>query len=124
MPDSVHDGTPLEAVDTAWLHMEERTNLMMVTGLFLLDGPLDVDDLRETLRERVTDRFPRLRHRVRDNGTGASWASDPQFDLRAHVHRMALPRPGGPAALREVVSDLMSTPLDFTKPLWQWKKIA
>ncbi len=119
MPDSVHHGTPLGAVDTAWLHMEQRTNLMMVTGLFLLDGPLDVDDLRETLRERVIDRFPRMRHRVRENGTSASWASDPHFDLRTHVHRMALPRPGGKKALREVVSDLMSTPLDFTKPLWQ-----
>ena len=119
MRDSVHDGTPLGAVDTAWLHMEQRTNLMMVTGLFLLDGPLDVDDLRETLRERVTDRFPRMRHRVRENGTGACWARDPDFDLRTHVHRMALPRPGGLVALREVVSDLMSTPLDFGKPLWQ-----
>jgi WS/DGAT/MGAT family acyltransferase len=99
--------------------MEQRTNLMMVTGLFLLDGPLDVNDLRETLRERVTDRFPRMRHRVKASGAGASWASDPEFDLRAHVHRMALPRPGGTVALREVVSDLMSTPLDFTKPLWQ-----
>jgi WS/DGAT/MGAT family acyltransferase len=99
--------------------MEQRTNLMMVTGLFLLDGPLDVDDLRQTLRERVTDRFPRMRHRVRENGTGACWARDPEFDLRAQVHRIALPRPGGRSALREVVSDLMSTPLDFAKPLWQ-----
>ncbi|HET9315759.1 MAG TPA: wax ester/triacylglycerol synthase family O-acyltransferase [Vicinamibacteria bacterium] len=119
MPDSVHDGTPLGAVDTAWLHMEQRTNLMMVTGLFLLDGPLDVHDLRETLRERVTDRFPRMRYRVRENGSGARWVRDPEFDLRTHVHRMALPRPGGLPALREVVSDLMSTPLDFAKPLWQ-----
>lgn len=119
MPDSVHDGTPLGAVDTAWLHMEQPTNLMMVTGLFLLDGPLDVNDLRETLRERMTDPFPRLRHCVHQNGAGAVWAADPNFDLRAHVHRMALPRPGGMAALRDVVSDLMSTPLDFTKPLWQ-----
>jgi WS/DGAT/MGAT family acyltransferase len=99
--------------------MEQRTNLMMVTGLFQLDGPLDVDDLRETLRERVTDRFPRMRHRVREGRAGACWARDPEFDVRTHVHRMALPRPGGPVALREVVSDLMSTPLDFAKPLWQ-----
>ena len=37
MPDNVHDGTPLTYVDTAWLHMEDPTNLMMVTGIFLFD---------------------------------------------------------------------------------------
>jgi WS/DGAT/MGAT family acyltransferase len=119
MPDKVRDGTPLGPVDTAWLHMEDPTNLMMVTGLFLVDGPLDVDDLRETLRERMIEPFPRLRHRVRQEGSSAAWVDDPHFDLGAHVHRMALPRPGGLGALRDVVSDLMSTPLDFTKPLWQ-----
>jgi WS/DGAT/MGAT family acyltransferase len=119
MPDKVHDGTPLGLVDTAWLHMEDPTNLMMVTGMFLLDGPLGVDELRETLRERMVERFPRLSHRVQQQGSSAHWVEDPTFDLAAHVHRMGLPAPGGPGALRDVVSDLMSTPLDFTKPLWQ-----
>lgn len=119
MPDTVHDGIPLGAVDTAWLHMEDPTNLMMVTGLFQLDGPLDVGDLRETLQERMLEPFPRLRHRVRQDGSSAHWVADPTFDVAAHVHRMALPRPGGVQALRDVVSDLMSTPLDFSKPLWQ-----
>lgn len=119
MPDNVHDGMPLGPVDTAWLHMEDPTNLMMVTGLLLLDDPLDADDLRETLRERLTERFPRLSHRVHQQGWSAHWERDPTFDLGAHVHRVALPGPGGPRALRDLVSDLMSTPLDFTKPLWQ-----
>jgi WS/DGAT/MGAT family acyltransferase len=119
MPDRVHDGTPLTSVDTAWLHMEDPTNLMMVTGLFVVDGPLDVDLLRATLHERMTERFPRLTHRVRQDGSSAFWERDATFDLGAHVHRMALPRPGGLGALRDVVSDLMSTPLDFSKPLWQ-----
>jgi WS/DGAT/MGAT family acyltransferase len=99
--------------------MEDPTNLMLVTGLFLVDGPVDADVLRATLRERMTERFPRLSHRVRQEGSSAFWEKDATFDLGAHVHRMALPRPGGPAALRDVVSDLMSTPLDFSKPLWQ-----
>jgi WS/DGAT/MGAT family acyltransferase len=119
MPDRVHDGTPLSPVDTAWLHMEDPTNLMMVTGLFLLDGPLDRELLCATLRERMAERFPRLTHRVRQEGSGAFWQRDPCFDLGAHVHRMALPGPRDLRALRDVVSDLMSTPLDFSKPLWQ-----
>jgi WS/DGAT/MGAT family acyltransferase len=56
---------------------------------------------------------------VRQRGTTAAWTADPNFDLAAHVHRVGLPGPHGPESLREVVSDLMSTPLDFSKPLWQ-----
>jgi diacylglycerol O-acyltransferase / wax synthase len=119
MPDNVHDGTPLTYVDTAWLHMEDPTNLMMVTGIFIFDRPLDLARVRDTLEERMVNRFPRLRHRVKQDGSSARWVEDPTFDMDAHVHRIALPAPGDLGALRDVVSDLMSTPLDFTKPLWQ-----
>jgi WS/DGAT/MGAT family acyltransferase len=119
MPDNVHDGTPLTYVDTAWLHMEDPTNLMMVTGIFIFDRPLDLTRVRDTLQGRMADRFPRLRHRVKQDGSSAHWVEDPTFDMDAHVHKMALPAPGDLGALRDVVSDLMSTPLDFSKPLWQ-----
>ena len=119
MPDNVHDRTPLTYVDTAWLHMEDPTNLMMVTGIFIFDRPLDLVRVRDTLQERMADRFPRLRHRVKQDGSSAHWVEDPTFSLDAHVHKIALPAPGDLGSLRDVVSDLMSTPLDFTKPLWQ-----
>ncbi len=99
--------------------MEDPTNLMMVTGIFRLDRPLPLALLRDTLQARMTDRFPRLRHRVRQDGSQAVWVADRTFDVGAHVHRLALPEPRGAAELRDVVSDLMSTPLDFSKPLWQ-----
>jgi WS/DGAT/MGAT family acyltransferase len=119
MGDNVVDGTPLTPVDTAWLHMEDPTNLMMVTGIYVFDGPVDFARLRETVRVRMVERFPRLRHRVAQGTVGARWVKDPTFDLDAHVHRIALPSPGDGRALRDTVSDLMSMPLDFTKPLWQ-----
>lgn len=119
MPDNVAHGTSLTPVDTAWLHMEDPTNLMMVTGIYVFDEPLDFARLKDTLRVRMVERFPRLRHRVHQSGASARWVKDPTFDLDAHVHRIALPTPCDDRALRDVVSDLMSTPLDFTKPLWQ-----
>jgi len=113
MPDKVHDGTPLGLVDTAWLHMEDPTNLMMVTGMFLLDGPLGVDELRETLRERMVQRFPRLRHRggvASDRGLvpdpeSIAEAFEAEYRaMRAWVARRArpakAPRPGGRPATR------------------------
>jgi diacylglycerol O-acyltransferase / wax synthase len=114
------DGTPLDAVDTAWLHMEDPTNLMMVTGIYVFDRPLDFARLKDTARFRMAERFPRLTHRVVEHATSATWEPDPTFDIDAHVHRAALPAPGDTRTLQEMVSDLMSTPLDFSKPLWQF----
>ena len=119
MGDNVADGTPLTPVDTAWLHMEDPTNLMMVTGIYVFDEPVDFARLRDTVRVRMVERFPRLRHRVKQSGAAARWVKDPTFDLDAHIHRIALPGPCDDRALRDTVSDLMSTPLDFSKPLWQ-----
>lgn len=119
MGDKVADGTSLTPVDTAWLHMEDPTNLMMVTGIYIFDEPVDFERLKDTVRVRMVERFPRLRHRVKQSGTTARWVKDPTFNLDAHIHRIALPGPGDDRALRDTVSDLMSTPLDFSKPLWQ-----
>ncbi len=119
MGDNVVDGTPLTPVDTAWLHMEDPANLMMVTGLYVFDEPMDLARLKDTLRVRMVDRFPRLRHKVRQSGASAYWVEDRKFNLDAHVHRIALPAPCDAGVLRDTVSDLMSTPLDFSKPLWQ-----
>ena len=113
---------PLSAVDTAWLHMEEPTNLMMVTGVLVFDEILDFGRLAALMKERLL-RVPRLTQRIVDPRLPFApprWETDPTFDLRAHLHRVALHPPGDQAALRELVSDLMSTPLDFSKPLWQF----
>lgn len=106
-------------VDTAWLRMELPNNLMMITGVFVFDEPLDFERFRATLEQRFL-RFERFRQRAVETRRGARWEVDPHFDIANHVHRIALPAPGNHAALQELVSDLMSAPLDTTKPLWQF----
>ncbi len=112
----------LSPVDTAWLRMEDPTNLMMITGIFMFDEPLDFLELRETLRSGLL-RYDRFRQRVVQPVIPAIppyWEYDANFDLDAHLHRIALPSPGNQLALEELVNDFMSTPLDFSKPLWQF----
>src|SRR5581483_8220371 len=46
------------------------------------------------------------------------WEDDPNFELDRHIHHIALPAPGDRLALQELASDLISTPLDRSKPLW------
>ena len=111
----------LSPVDSAWLHMDDPTNLMMVTGVCLLDGPIDYARVKHTVEARLLtlERFQmRLVERSLNVGV-PHWEVDPTFDYYSHVHRVALPEPGDMAALHDFMSDLASTPLDESKPLWQ-----
>jgi WS/DGAT/MGAT family acyltransferase len=94
---------------------------MMVSGVLTFARPVDMEKLKIVLQERwLTHR--RLRQRlVRPDLPLARpyWEADPNFNLNAHVHRVALPEPGDEAVLQAFVSDLVSTPLDYSKPLWQ-----
>ena len=109
------------SVDAAWLRMDEPTNMAMVTGVLTFNAPLDIQRLKATLTNRLLS-IKRFRQRVKEPSRPLGlprWEPDPHFDLNAHLHRIALPAPGGEVALQELASDMMSTPLDFTKPLWQ-----
>jgi len=106
-------------VDTAWFRMERPTNLMMITAVLITETPLDVKRLREVVEERflIHERF---KQRPLQEGRHTYWETDPDFDLNRHIHRTALPGLAGKTELQELVSDLRSTPLDFSKPLWQF----
>jgi WS/DGAT/MGAT family acyltransferase len=112
---------PLSNVDTAWLRMEDPTNLMMISGVMVFGGPIDFERLKATIEHRLL-RWDRFRQRVVHPrlplGT-LYWEDDPDFDLRYHLQRAALPPPGDQAALQEAASLLASTQLDFSRPLWQ-----
>lgn len=112
----------LSNVDAAWLRMDEPTTMMMITGVLTFKKPINLDHLQAVLEHRWL-KFDRFRQRlVRPSMPGAKayWETDPYFDLRSHFHRIALPSPGNQEALQRMVSELMSTPLDFSKPLWQF----
>jgi diacylglycerol O-acyltransferase / wax synthase len=109
------------SADAAWLHMDRPTNLMVVYSLMLFDEPISLAQLAEVYESRLIVQYPRFSQRVEDGFLplqGASWVDDPNFDLQRHLHHIGLPVPGGIAALQEVVGDLMATPLDRSKPLW------
>ena len=109
----------ISGVDTAWLRMECPTNLMMIVGVLMFDGRLAVARVRRTLERRFLA-FRRFRQRAVQDATGAWWEDDPNFDMDSHLHRVALPGKADKAELEALVSDLASTPLDFTKALWQF----
>jgi diacylglycerol O-acyltransferase / wax synthase len=109
----------MPAPDAAWLHMDRPTNPMVVNSVIWFDQPLDWERAREVFAHRIVDRFPRFRRRVSDPlGRTPRFEDDPEFDIEQHMHRLALPAPGDQNALQDLVSDLITPPLDPTRPLW------
>jgi diacylglycerol O-acyltransferase / wax synthase len=111
----------LSSADTAWLHMDRPTNLMVINSLLLFDKPVDWDRVKQITQRRLVDRYPRFRQRVVESRVPLrtpKWENDPDYALEHHMHHLALPAPGDAAALQELVSDLMMMPLDRNRPLW------
>ena len=110
---------PLSAVDAAWLRMDRPTNRMLICGMMLFEQRVELPLMKDVIRRRMLC-FHRFRQRVVGNGAGACWETDEDFDLDWHVRRMALP---AGASLEQVAGDLVSTPLDRSRPMWQFHLI-
>jgi diacylglycerol O-acyltransferase / wax synthase len=51
---------------------------------------------------------------------GLQWVEDEEFSMDYHFQRVSLEEPGDMPQLQTLVSEMMSTPLDYRRPLWQF----
>jgi len=111
---------PMTPVDAAWYHIDGPVNTAMITSVLLTRKRLDFDRVRAVYAARLP-RFERFRSRVVESGLPLAtphWEEMPDFDVDQQLHHIALPAPGGKAALTALINDLASTPLDHARPLW------
>jgi diacylglycerol O-acyltransferase len=113
----------LSSSDMSSLLAERGPIHVHVGATIVLKGkPPQLDELLRHVERRLA-LVPRFRQRVTHTPLGLDnpvWADDARFDVRWHVRHTALPKPGSEAQLRELVGRVMSEPLDFTRPLWQF----
>jgi diacylglycerol O-acyltransferase / wax synthase len=95
---------------------------MHVAGLMLFDGePPPYERLLEMTESRLHV-VPRYRQKLAFVPFGQGrprWVDDPHLNLRYHIRRTSLPRPGTEAQLRSLAGRVFSQPLDRDKPLWE-----
>jgi WS/DGAT/MGAT family acyltransferase len=108
----------MAAVDTAWLRCDRPVNPMVIVGVLMLEGPLDLEKLRRTIAAKLLA-FDRFRQRVEPAISGYWWSDDRHFNIDRHIKRARLPGLGRRAELEHFVADLASHPLDMSRPLWQ-----
>lgn len=119
---SGESGTPLTAVDIAWLRMDDATNLMHVHGVLPLAGEVTWEQAAKPFAERLA-KIPRFNQRVaRDDSRGGRlvWVDDADFDLHRHLAEETLPAPGDDAALARTIERHLAQPFDRAHPLWQF----
>jgi WS/DGAT/MGAT family acyltransferase len=115
----------LSALDSIFVASELPGMPQHVGGLTLLDPSQAPDFGFEKLLAVVDERIrlaPRYTRRLREvvAGLDRPWlVDDSDFDVRRHVHRIAVPAPGGMRELAELAGLLFAPPLDRGRPLWE-----
>ena len=117
----------LSGLDASFLYLETPAQLMHVCGVIVLDpgdharAATPSSAFRAEIDRRVRD-VPEFTRRLRKVPLGLDhpiWVHDRHFDIDRHVHRLALPSPGGRAELAELTGHLAGLPLDRSRPLWE-----
>jgi diacylglycerol O-acyltransferase / wax synthase len=112
-------------MDATFIHMETPDMHLHVVGTLVLDpstmpGGYSFETIKNTIAQRIhlIPPFRRKLVSVPFNLANPVWIEDPDFDLDAHIHRIAVPAPHTMRELAEVVNDIASRPLDRSRPLW------
>jgi diacylglycerol O-acyltransferase / wax synthase len=112
----------LTALDSAFLQLEDQHSALHIGSVAVFEGPVPgVAVVRDALAAKLP-LVPRYQQRlltVPGSLGRPVWEDDPDFALVDHVHRAALPAPGGEAELQELVGRIMSEPLEHDRPLWE-----
>lgn len=116
----------LSGLDASFLYLEDRAQHMHVCGLLLLDtttmpGGYDFEAIKAEIDRRVSP-IPLFHRKLMTPPGGIGhplWVRDEEFDIDLHVHRAAVPSPGGPEELSKFCAHLAGIPLDRSRPLWE-----
>jgi diacylglycerol O-acyltransferase len=114
----------LTALDATFLEVEDSDPhvSLAVGGVSIMEGPApSYDEFVSAFAERVPT-IPRCRQILRTHPLDLGppeWVDDAHFDISRHLHRLALPHPGGDAELFQMIANVMERRLDRERPLWE-----
>ncbi len=117
----------LSGIDSLFLDIETNACPTHVGSLMLLDpgsapAGFGFSAVMQLLESRL-DLAPQFRRRLVKTPLNLDhpyWIEDPEFEIENHVRHRALPAPGSRAQLEELVCDIISRPLDRSRPLWEY----
>jgi len=99
-----------------------HTHTLKVAVVDAAESELSFDLFRQTLLRRL-HRLDPLRYKLIDipwRVHHPMWLENCQVDLDYHLRRVQVPSPGGRRELDEVIGQVATTPLDRSRPLWEF----
>ncbi len=105
--------------DTFFLYLEREGQPLNVACTCEFDGAISIGACRRYVESKL-DLLPRYKQRAifpPFNLGLPTWESDPNFDIRNHVHRVVL-KGGTDTDLKAVTAKVISSTLDRSRPLW------
>jgi len=116
----------LSPLDASFLYLERPSELLHVGAVSIVDGVVPFEPFSSMIGERLGTlrRYRQRPLRPLLDLTAPAWEEDLDFDPRRHVHRVAVPAPGGEPELGRVVDELFARRLDARQPLWEAYLIA
>jgi WS/DGAT/MGAT family acyltransferase len=111
-PMFIYSDTPETPMEVAYACVFDPTGL---------DGGYSFEHVTGVLQTRIPTLQP-FRRRLIPVPLGLDhprWVDDPDFDLANHLHRTALPEPGGHPEFRAKVAEVMGRPLTPEQPPWE-----
>ena len=118
----------LSGLDASFLYLETSAQLLHVCGVIVLDPETIPGAATTSTSSRTSSSAgsPTSRcstassSRCRSGSTTRCGSIDDDFDIDRHVHRMAVPSPGGDRELADLCGHLAGIPLDRSRPLWEF----
>jgi diacylglycerol O-acyltransferase / wax synthase len=115
----------LAGLDSSFVYLENEATPMQVATTCVFDpstaaGGYSFARVRRVVEDRLHLLVPFRRRLVEMPGRihRPVWVDDPDFDLDQHLHRDALPSPGGPVELEDFTAAVISRRLHRCRPLW------
>lgn len=116
----------LSGLDASFLYLESSAQLMHVCGIIQLDpstipGGYSFAGMKAELERRIST-IPSFRRKLKEVPLEIDhpiWVDDAEFDIDRHVHRLAVPSPGGKEELAELCGHMAGIPMDRSRPLWE-----
>jgi WS/DGAT/MGAT family acyltransferase len=102
---------------------EDQHTSMAIASIAVFEGPPPSPEETLAFLAGRLPAVPRYRQKLRTVPLRLGrpvWVDDPDFDLRYHVRRAALPAPGGEQQLAALMARVMSQRLDRDHPLWEY----
>ena len=116
----------MTGIDPMFIYSDTPETPMEIAYVCVFDpstaeGGYTFERVRDHLEERIPEMTP-FRRRLMPVPLGLDhprWVDDPEFELSNHLHRVALPAPGGEAEFAQMVAAVMGRPLLSGQPPWE-----